>query len=438
MPPPDGFRTFLVLWATQSASVIGSQVTFFAINIWLTQSLYPEPSQRAQLAAALGANGLAYALPMVLGTPLAGAWADRHDRRRIMIAANLAATALSTALIVLIAGGALTLPWLVAIMLGYGFAGSCHQASFDTGYALLVPRDQLPRANGMMATTFGLAGLVSPGLGALLLSLPGLARSGHWGGPLALLGQVRHGAAVAIVADAATFLAAAAILVRLRLPQAARHPSRAAASLWSDIREGFAFLLGQHALLVLVALFAAANLAFAFFSVLLPLFLKFELAADWSARHLTLESALALIATVGGLGGVVGGVLMSAWGGLRRRRAPAVLVPLAVMGAGLAALGFVRTVPLAAACLALIEGVVPFANAHSLAIWQTRTPHELQGRVLAARRLVAQGTFPLGTAIAGAIGAGLGAAPAFILFGALLAIFAAALLFDRKLAEAAG
>ncbi|HJW89791.1 MAG TPA: hypothetical protein VJ436_04030, partial [Anaerolineales bacterium] len=87
-PPPNGFRTFLIVWITQSVSVFGSALTFFTVNIWLTQSLYPLPEQKAQLAFALSAIGLAFGLPTVFGAPLAGAWADRHDRKRTMIAAD--------------------------------------------------------------------------------------------------------------------------------------------------------------------------------------------------------------------------------------------------------------------------------------------------------------------------------------------------------------
>ena len=84
--PPRGFRTFLIVWATQSVSVIGSALTFFATTIWLTQVLYPQPQQKAELAFALSAVGLAWGLPAVFGAPLAGAWADRHDRKRTMMA----------------------------------------------------------------------------------------------------------------------------------------------------------------------------------------------------------------------------------------------------------------------------------------------------------------------------------------------------------------
>ncbi len=61
-PPPNGWRTFLIVWGTQSVSVFGSALTIFTMNIWLTQTLYPLPEQKPQLAAALAALNLAFAL----------------------------------------------------------------------------------------------------------------------------------------------------------------------------------------------------------------------------------------------------------------------------------------------------------------------------------------------------------------------------------------
>jgi len=54
-PPAHGWRTFWIVWLTQSFSALGSQLTFFAIIIWLTQVLYPRPEQKPELAFAISA-----------------------------------------------------------------------------------------------------------------------------------------------------------------------------------------------------------------------------------------------------------------------------------------------------------------------------------------------------------------------------------------------
>jgi MFS family permease len=93
-PAPD-FRRFLVLWASQTLSLFGTFISQFAVNVWLVRDLYPLPSQKAELALALSATGVAMTAPLIFGMPLAGAFADRHDRRLILVRANLALALLS-------------------------------------------------------------------------------------------------------------------------------------------------------------------------------------------------------------------------------------------------------------------------------------------------------------------------------------------------------
>src|SRR5260221_10608389 len=126
--PPNGFRTFVILWASQSVSMIGTALTFFAVNIWLAQSLYPLPAQKVQLAHALSAVALVWGLPLVVGAPIAGAWADRHDRRRTMIAMNLLSAAIGGEIIALIPAYELTLPRLLALLLVYFLEVPFHPA----------------------------------------------------------------------------------------------------------------------------------------------------------------------------------------------------------------------------------------------------------------------------------------------------------------------
>ena len=167
-PPPNGWRTFLIIWGTQSASVFGSAMTLFAMNIWLTQTLYPRPDQKPQLAAALAAINLAFAIPVVFGAPLAGAWADRHDRKRTMMVADFCNGALSLVLATRVLSGSLQLWMLLVIIALMAFLSAFHGAAFDTSYAMLVTEERLPRANGLMQTMWALSGILAPAVAAAL------------------------------------------------------------------------------------------------------------------------------------------------------------------------------------------------------------------------------------------------------------------------------
>ena len=175
-PPPDGWRTFLWLWGSQALSALGSIVSGFAISIYLVQTRYALPEQKGELAAALTLTLLAWNLITIFGAPLAGALADRHDRRRIMLTANVLGAVLMALGVGMVT--ALTPPlWLiVAFTAAEAALFAVHSAALDTSYSTLVPREQLPRANGMMQTLNSTATLIGPGLGALIIGLPALIR----------------------------------------------------------------------------------------------------------------------------------------------------------------------------------------------------------------------------------------------------------------------
>jgi MFS family permease len=159
-PPPNGFRTFLILWASQSLSVLGSGLTYFVTTIWLTEAVYPRPKQKPQLALALSAISLAFALPLLIVGPVAGAWTDRHDRKGTMMVTDLASGLMSLLLAGLIVTGRLQVPVLVGLTAIDATLTAFHGSVFDASYAMLVPKQQLPRANGMMQTMWSLSGIL--------------------------------------------------------------------------------------------------------------------------------------------------------------------------------------------------------------------------------------------------------------------------------------
>src|SRR5580765_5109915 len=169
LPRPAGMRTFHAFWALQTLSLFGTFVTQFAINIWLTAELYPRPEQKPALALALSATTLAFTAPMIFGMPLAGAFADRHDRRRILIIANAIACVLTLALVALHVAHALTLAAAVVLLAGYSLCAGFHSAAFDSSVPLLAPPEKLARANGMMMSSQMLSQLLSPALAAALI-----------------------------------------------------------------------------------------------------------------------------------------------------------------------------------------------------------------------------------------------------------------------------
>ncbi|HYP40202.1 MAG TPA: MFS transporter [Chloroflexia bacterium] len=438
--PPNGFRTFLILWVTQSLSAFGSALTFFAITIWLAQTLYPREEQKPQLAFALTAISLAFALSVLLA-PVAGAWVDRHDRKRTMLVVDVANAFLSLLLMSLMIAKALEVWMVVILVAGFAILSQFHSAAFDTSYAMIVPEKQLPRANGMMQTMWALSGILSPAIAATLIALPELARQGLVPGGLGeMLAPLQDGAPLAIGIDAATFLVAAAILPFLRIPSPKRTDLGTDAagvvkkkSMWADIKEGARYIKHRPPLLWLLATFTVVNFAASPVGIFIPLLLKFKLVGDWTSLGLTFESAFALVATLGGIGGVIGGVIMSAWGGLKGRKVYGVVVPILIAGVMQIVFGLSSFVYLTAAMNFLLIGLLPIMNSHSQTIWQTQVPRELQGRVFSVRRVIAQFSAPLGVTLAGLAGGLLDPGIVLVALGALVVVFCIGQLFNPYL-----
>jgi MFS family permease len=429
----------LIVWVTQSISVFGSALTFFAMTIWLTQVLYPRPEQKPELAFALSAVSLAFALPTVFGAPLAGAWADRHDRKRTMMAMDFANGCLSLILVALIVTNLLQLWLLIILAACTSILGAFHFSAFDTSYAMIVPEEQLPRANGMMQTMWSLSGILSPVIAAGIISLPGLARQGLVPGTLGVaLGRFRDGTPLTITIDAITFFLAAATLIFLYIPSPKRtdlhtEDGGSKKSIWADIKEGVTYIWHRRPLLWLLGTFTVANFVASPIGVFEPLLVKFNLAADWAARGFTFETALALLSSAFSVGGVVGGFFISSWGGLKVRRVYGVVVPILFAGVAQIIFGLSSLLYLTAAMAFLLDAMVPIMNSHSQAIWQTQTPRELQGRVFAVRRLIAQFTWPLSTVLAGVLGGAFNPGAVMAVLGGILCVFCIGQLFNPYL-----
>ncbi|WP_407571048.1 MFS transporter [Deinococcus altitudinis] len=387
-PPVRGFQTFLKLWASQGVSSLGSAAAWFSLTIYLAQTLYPLPSQRPELALGLAMLGVSGGLPALVAVPLAGIWADRADRRLTMLTCDLLSGLLALLTAFLMLRGLLPLWGLLGVSALTSLLGSFHGSAFDTSYGTLVGPVQLPRANGMMQTLWSLSGLLAPALAALLIAASG-------GVPLAL------------AIDGLSFWLAGAVLWRLRFPAVLRqddaNQGNSARSFRDDLTFGWRYILARPPLLMLLLTFAAVNFSWSPLQVFDTLLLKGQLSADLSAHGLDFTAGLALFSTLSAVGGVAGGVLVSAWGGLKRRRVLGVLVPVLLGSVALATLGLSSSLWVAAPALLALFFTGPFMNAHSQAIWQAQVPAEMQGRVFSVRRLIAQFTSPVSVALAGVL-----------------------------------
>jgi MFS family permease len=355
---------FFAVWSGQFVSLVGTALTHFALSIWV----YQETGSATKLSFVL----LASQLPQILFTPIAGALVDRWDRRWAMIIADAGAGVGTMVIALLLFTDNLQL-WHLYLALGVsGIFQSFQWPAYGAATTLLVSKEQYGRASGMIQMAEAVGQVIAPAIAGAVLAFGGLE--------------------TVIFIDVVSFLVAVMTLLVVRFPRPEQSEAGAAArgSLLSEAKFGWTYIKERPGLLALLAYFSSVNLIFGFVGVLVfPLILGF---AD--------EIAMGNAFTAAGLGMVVGSVVMSVWGG-PKKRVYGVLGADLVLGFALVAWGSRPSlVPI------IIGGIVaffviPIANGSSQALWQAKVEPDVQGRVFAARRVLAQIAGPVAMLMAG-------------------------------------
>jgi DHA3 family macrolide efflux protein-like MFS transporter len=376
-PVPENWGVrFFTIWSGQALSLFGSSLVHFALIWWLTQ--------KTGSATVLAFASLAGMLPQVLFGPFAGALVDRWDRRRVMILAD-GGIALTTLILVYLFATDQAQPWHVyAILAVRSLGGSFHYPAMAASTPLMVPEDKLTRVNGLNQTLQGLNAMVAPPVGALLISvLPT---------PNILLIDV----ATALIAIGPLFFFAIPQPIRTELSHAAQRPT-----LLQDVREGLLYLRSWPGLVAILLMAIIINGLLTPTSALMPLLVTKHFGQG--------PLQLGFMDTAWGVGMIVGGLILSAWGGFRRK---IVTTMTGIIGIG-AGVIFVGLAPAGWFSLALagmfIVGVTnPIANGPLMAIVQSVVRPEMQGRVMALISTFATGITPLSLMIAGPISDAIG------------------------------
>lgn len=363
-----GLRGYTVIWAGQLVGVLGSSITRFAIPLWVWQETHS--------ATAMAYMGLFAMLPLLLFSPLAGALVDRwsHHLKRVMMISDVTNFLCGLLLLLLLGTGNLALGWIYALMALQALAEAFQWPSYSLASTLMLPKEQYQRASAMQGTVLSVAGIAAPMLGALLYAQWGLSR----------------------IVEIDLICAAVALLALLPAFVPSPPPSdtgqQAQGNLWKEAVYGFRFIASHPSLLALQGVFLLGNLLGNLFGSLhAPMIL---------ARTAGNARALAAVEMAGGISALVAGVLLSAWGG-PKKRVYGVLMGQMIWMFSLLVMGLGRDVPLWIAGTVIGALTGPLANSSNQAIWQMKTPPDVQGKVFAARRVIAWGATPLATLIAG-------------------------------------
>lgn len=339
-PYLSGLRGFTLVAFGQLVSLVGSGMSQFALTIWAFE--------KTGLATSLALMGFFYMVPLILISPFAGAWVDRGNRKLMMMVSDLGAALGTLVVFLLYLSGSLEIWHLYAVGVLNGLTHAFQWPAYSAAISTMVDKKDYARANGLLSLAESASGIGAPILAGIFLGLVGL------GGILLL--------------DLVTFAAAFLTLILVRIPQ----PKQSAAglesrgSLLSEAVYGFRFIFARPSLLGLQTVFLLGNMVANLGSAIM--------AAMILARTASSETALATVQSAAGVGGVLGGVLLSTWGGPRRKVHGVHLgwILSSFFGSVLTGLG--QSVWVWAASALVFALIVPILNGSNQAIWQAKVP----------------------------------------------------------------
>lgn len=368
-------KTFAMVWVGQAFSLIGSQTVSFAITWWLTQA--------TGSAAVLVAMTLCGTIPGVVLGPFIGALVDRWNRQKVMILADGIIAAFTMALAILFMVGQAQVWFLYAMAFIRGTLGTFHWSAMQASTSLMVPENQLSRVAGLNQTLNGVLTIAAPPLGALVVAL-------------LPMGQI-------MLIDVATAALAISTLLLVRIPQP-KNVSQEQVSfgnVFKDVRSGLAYITAWPGLMVILGMAMVINFLNNPTGTLMPLLVTRHF--QGGAWHLSaIESAF-------GFGIIAGGLLLSVWGGFKRK-VITMIVFLVVMGSSQLLIGGAPQnffwLAVAGSALGGLSG--PMVNGPLFALVQAKVKPEIQGRVFTMIGSLAGIMAPLGLAVSAPVADHLG------------------------------
>lgn len=377
-----GSRAFEALWVGQTVSALGTQVSMVALPLIAVLVLHAGPFELGILAALETVPYLVLSLP-------AGVFVDRTDRRRTMIACDVARAALLIGTGLAIVTGNVSISLLCVVALGVGSLSVFFSVAYTSYVATLLAADQLVAGNQRLELSESAAQVVGPTIGGTIL-------------------QVAGGAAAALL-DGVSYLVSA-VAIFASGPPAGGKPAapRTRVGLFDGIGEGLRRVGGDRILRDLAASTAILNLGSGMILAVVVLFATTDLGLD--------AAEFGLIYGLGNLGFLLGalsvGVLTArlgvgrtfAWSTFATAGAM-VLIALSGSAAGAFLLLAGRFLGAAA---------TPLFNINALSLRQARVSHAIMGRVNATFLFIDWGPLPLGSLIGGTLATALGPRAALV------------------------
>ena len=356
-------KAFYILWSGQSISLFGSGLTRFALMVWAYQN--------SSSVTSMVLLGFFSFLSFMVVSPFAGIITDKVNRKWIMFGADLASGLVTLSLLLFSLNGELQF-WHLYLAEGLSGAFEAFQSpAFFSSVSLLMPKKELMRSNALIGLAKSAIQVVAPAVASVILSFAGLHR--------------------VLSIDLLTLIAglAAVLLVHLEKPPHTETGAQAKGTFWHEFRFGFRYIFSLPGLRTIMLMFVSINFfaGLTYMSILSPMILT---------RTNGSELSLGTVQTVMGVGGIVGGLVLTFFKSPRKKAALfawSTTISIGICDLLTAASRSVLTWSISGF---LSEFSIPFMVSPYYSIWQEKVPEDVQGRVFAVREMIQTAPSPLG------------------------------------------
>lgn len=357
-------RNIAAFLTRQAISLFGSSIVQFAI-IWYV-------ARETQSGIQVTLMTLCGFLPQVIISLFAGVWADRYNRKTLIIAADFG-IALSSLILALIIMSNAEFKWVLLIVTAIRSLGAGIQTpAVNALIPQIVPEDQLMRVNGINGSVQSMINLVAPAVSGAVLS---------WG-------------AIQYIMFIDVITAAIGITIFLFIPVKTHEKAmlKQKGGYFTDLKDGLAYCFSNKFIkqtLAISSLFMFLIVPSAFLNVLFVT----RTFGD-SYWNLTLNEMTFFVGTM------AGGIILSAWGGFKNR-IMTVAVGTFVYGMTVIAFGFTKVFWLYLIIMVITGLSIPFSNSPIMVLMQEKVSPDMQGRVFSLMQIVSSLVLPIGMAVFG-------------------------------------
>ena len=379
--PKRWLAIIATIWGGQAASMITSYAAGYAVVWYITET--------TGSAIMLAAAAICAYLPQGLLSPFGGVIADKHNRKTVMIVADLSVGIVSLGLGIVILFGQVSFPLLMILVIVRSIGQAFHGPAMMAAMPLLVPEKHLLRINTLDQLLISIASVGAPAFGIFLYTTVGF---------YSVMFLDFFGAVIAVAG-----------LALAKIPTV-HDDATDNQHVLANMRDGWRTLASTRGLVILIAGITVGMMAFAPLGAVFPLMTYDHFNGDGYMASLV-EAAF-------GIGMIVGSVILMAWGG-GKHLARLMAVAAFIVGVTTTACGFLTSdmFPAFAVLCTVMAMACAWFNGPLITLVQKNVPAEKTGRALGFTTAAIGLASPVGVALGGVLAEAIGIAPFFVLDG---------------------